>query len=77
MLSRIASEVFTVERHSELANTAKERLHRLGYDNVRVHCGDGTLGWQDEAPFDAIVVAAGSREFRPRCLSNSALADAW
>ncbi len=59
VLSRIAGAVFTVERHRELAETAAERLKRLGYDNVHVRCGDGTLGWSEEAPFDAIVVAAG------------------
>ncbi len=60
VLSRIAREVFTMERHRELADTAGERLKRLGYGNVQVRWGDGTRGWPEEAPFDAIVVAAGS-----------------
>lgn len=59
VLSRIASEVFTVERHGELAETARERLRRLGYLNVHVRHADGTHGWAEEAPFQAIVVAAG------------------
>jgi len=59
ILSRIAKEVFTIERHRELAETATERLKRLGYENVQVRWGDGTRGWPEEAPFDAIVVAAG------------------
>ncbi len=59
VLSRIAKQVFTIERHRELADTASERLKRLGYANVQVRCGDGTRGWPEEAPFDAIVVAAG------------------
>lgn len=59
VLSRIAGKVYTVERHRELAETAKDRLVRLGYNNVQVRCGDGTRGWPEEAPFDAIVVAAG------------------
>jgi protein-L-isoaspartate(D-aspartate) O-methyltransferase len=59
VLSRIAKDVFTVERHRELADTAQARLERLGYGNVHVLCADGTRGWPDEAPFDAIVVAAG------------------
>ena len=59
ILSRIAKEVFTIERHRELADTARERLKRLGYANVQVRWGDGTRGWPEEAPFDAIVVAAG------------------
>ena len=59
ILSRIAREVFTIERHRELAETASEKLKQLGYGNVQVRCGDGTRGWPEEAPFDGIVVAAG------------------
>lgn len=59
VLSRIAREVHTVERHEELAQLAARRLQDLGYDNVAVHHGDGTLGWAEAAPYDAIVVAAG------------------
>jgi len=59
VLSRIAQEVFTVERHGELAESARERLAQLGFRNVRVLHGDGTLGWPEHAPYDAIVVAAG------------------
>jgi protein-L-isoaspartate(D-aspartate) O-methyltransferase len=58
VLSRLAKEVFTVERRPELALSASERLARLGYANVHVHCGDGTLGLPEFAPFDAILVAA-------------------
>ncbi|MEX1026824.1 MAG: protein-L-isoaspartate(D-aspartate) O-methyltransferase [Candidatus Paceibacterota bacterium] len=59
VLSRIAKEVFTIERHQELAETARERLARLGYENVHVLHADGTRGWPEKAPFDGIVVAAG------------------
>jgi protein-L-isoaspartate(D-aspartate) O-methyltransferase len=59
VLSRIAEDVFTIERHRELAETSAERLKRLGYENVHVRWGDGTRGWPEEAPFDAIVLAAG------------------
>lgn len=58
VLSRLAREVHTVERLPELAETAKERLERLGYANVHVHEGDGTLGWPEEAPYQAICVTA-------------------
>jgi protein-L-isoaspartate(D-aspartate) O-methyltransferase len=58
ILSHLAKEVFTVERHPELALAASERLARLGYANVHVHCGDGTLGLPESGPFDAILVAA-------------------
>ncbi|MGZ3441167.1 MAG: erythromycin esterase family protein, partial [Polyangia bacterium] len=59
VLACIAREVHTIERHASLAETAAARLAHLGYHNVVVHCGDGTLGWPGAAPFDAIVVAAG------------------
>jgi protein-L-isoaspartate(D-aspartate) O-methyltransferase len=58
VLSQLAKEVITVERRPELALSASERLERLGYANVHVHCGDGTLGVPEFAPFDAILVAA-------------------
>lgn len=70
VLSRIASNVYTIERHRELAETATERLKRLGYDNVHVRCGDGTIGWPEEAPFDAIVVAASGPEIPPALLEQ-------
>ncbi|MDX1551301.1 MAG: protein-L-isoaspartate(D-aspartate) O-methyltransferase [Marinobacter sp.] len=60
VLSRIAKKVFTVERHRLLANLAQERLSKQGYNNVTVLCGDGTLGWPEHSPFDAIVVTAGA-----------------
>jgi len=58
VLSRLAKEVFTIERRPELALAASEKLAQLGYRNVHVHCGDGTLGLPEFAPFDAILVAA-------------------
>lgn len=59
VLSRIASNVYTVERIGQLAEKAATALANLGYSNVHVLHGDGTLGWPDHAPYDAIVVAAG------------------
>ena len=58
VLSHLARIVFTVESRSELAAAAAARLDRLGFSNVHVHCGDGTLGLPELAPFDAILVAA-------------------
>jgi protein-L-isoaspartate(D-aspartate) O-methyltransferase len=58
ILSRLAKEAFSVERRPELALSASARLERLGYANVHVHCGDGTLGLPEFAPFNAILVAA-------------------
>ena len=59
VLAEIVREVFTIERHAGLAHSAEVRLSEQGYSNVHVRCGDGTLGWPEEAPFDVIVVAAG------------------
>jgi len=59
VLSRIAEEVFAIERHEALADEARERVETLGYDNVRIIAGDGSGGLPQEAPFDAILVAAG------------------
>lgn len=58
ILSRVAGEVYTVERHRSLAEQARERFAELGYDNIHVRHADGTKGWAEEAPFDAIVAAA-------------------
>jgi protein-L-isoaspartate(D-aspartate) O-methyltransferase len=60
ILSSLAKEIITIEYRSELAAAASERLARLGYTNVHVHCGDGSLGLPEFAPFDAILVAAGA-----------------
>lgn len=59
VLSRIAAEVYTVERHHKLADYARQRLARLGYSNVWVREGDGTRGWPEHAPYNGIIVAAG------------------
>jgi protein-L-isoaspartate(D-aspartate) O-methyltransferase len=59
VLATIVSEVYTVERLGGLAETARRHLAALGYRNVRVLCGDGTLGWPEHAPYDAIIVTAG------------------
>ncbi len=59
VLSRIASKVFSIERHEELATEARSRLDRLGYDNAKIIFADGTKGLPEEAPFNAILVSAG------------------
>jgi len=58
VLSHLAREVFSIERRPELASSAAAKLAHLGYSNAHVHCGDGTLGLPELAPFDAILVAA-------------------
>ena len=62
ILSRIVAAVHTVERHAALARGARAVFERLGYDNIRVHEGDGSLGWPAEGPYDAIVVTAAAPE---------------
>lgn len=59
VMSRMAGEAFSIERHEALAGAAAERIDRLGYGNVSIIAGDGTNGLPGEAPFDAILVAAG------------------
>jgi protein-L-isoaspartate(D-aspartate) O-methyltransferase len=62
VLARLARQVYAIERLPALAASAGERLARLGIANVELRCGDGTAGWPDQAPFDAIAVGAGSPE---------------
>ena len=58
VLAEMGIEVYTVEIIPELARPAADRLQRLGYSDVKVQVGDGYFGWQEHAPFDAIVVTA-------------------
>ena len=67
VLSVIVAEVYTIERVDSLARSAHQRLHDLGYANVHVRHGDGSLGWPEQAPFDGIVVTAGGPDV-PRSL---------
>ena len=60
VLSRIVAEVHTVERLPVLADSARLHLERLGYANISIHVGDGSMGWPAYAPYDAIVVTAGA-----------------
>ena len=62
LLSELTGEVISIERHAVLANTARELLSRLGYHNVRVVVGDGTRGFAECAPYDAILVSAAASE---------------
>jgi protein-L-isoaspartate(D-aspartate) O-methyltransferase len=61
VLSRIVQAVYTVERHPSLARGAQAAFDRLGYDNIHVREGDGTLGWPEESPFESIAVTAGAQ----------------
>ncbi len=60
VLARIAGQVYAIERIPELAREAQHRIRQLGIYNATVKCFDGTLGWAANAPYDAILVAAGA-----------------
>jgi protein-L-isoaspartate(D-aspartate) O-methyltransferase len=62
VLAEITPEVFSIEIRPKLADSAKARLAELGYESVRVRCGDGYKGWPEEAPFHAIIVTAAPEE---------------
>jgi protein-L-isoaspartate(D-aspartate) O-methyltransferase len=74
VLSRVAAEVYTVERHEALAERARETLGSLGFTNVHVLHGDGTLGWPEHAPYDGISVTAGGPSV-PRALVEQLAGD--
>jgi protein-L-isoaspartate(D-aspartate) O-methyltransferase len=73
VLAVIAAEVYTIERIESLAASAGRRLHDLGYANVHVRHGDGSLGWPEHAPYDAIVVTAGGPDVPPSLLRQLAV----
>lgn len=72
VLSRIAAQVFAIERHASLAEKARQRIEQLGYDNCTIHVGDGCEGLPQHAPFDAIIVAARAKEVPPPLLAQLA-----
>jgi protein-L-isoaspartate(D-aspartate) O-methyltransferase len=65
LLSLLCAEVYSVERHAQLAALAESTLHRLGYRNMKIKVGDGSQGWPEYAPFDAILVSAATPEMPP------------
>jgi protein-L-isoaspartate(D-aspartate) O-methyltransferase len=65
LLAELASQVFAVERHASLTETARNTLERLGYRNARMITGDGSLGFPEAAPYDAIVVSAAAPRIPP------------
>ncbi len=65
VLAELVAEVYTVEIIPELGNPARERLARLGFDNVHVRVGDGYHGWEEQAPFDGIMVTAAASHVPP------------
>jgi len=60
ILAELAKEVYSVERFQALADDARKVLDSLGYKNIKIKVGDGTLGWEEHAPYDGIIVTAGA-----------------
>ncbi|MBM4295309.1 MAG: protein-L-isoaspartate(D-aspartate) O-methyltransferase [Deltaproteobacteria bacterium] len=69
ILAKLAAQVYSIERIASLEAKAQKVLEELGYANVHIKVGDGTLGWPEEAPFDAIMVTAGAPQV-PRPLTE-------
>jgi protein-L-isoaspartate(D-aspartate) O-methyltransferase len=72
LLGELARQIVAVERYFSLAESAQTRLQRLGYRNVVVVAGDGTLGWAPAAPYDAIIVSAAAPRVPPALLEQLA-----
>ncbi|QNN68508.1 protein-L-isoaspartate(D-aspartate) O-methyltransferase [Sphingomonas lutea] len=72
VIAQIARDVVAIERQPALAESGRERLSRLGYPNIEIVEGDGTLGWPQAAPFDAILAAASGRHVPPPLIAQLA-----
>lgn len=72
ILAEIAANVYTIERFPSLLQRAQEVLARLGYTNYEALVGDGTLGWEENAPFNGIMVTAGAPDVPPSLLEQLA-----
>ncbi len=70
ILAELVKDVYTIEIIKELANSAENRLNNLGYKNVRVKNADGYFGWEEEAPFDAIIITAAANHIPPPLLNQ-------
>jgi len=70
ILAELAQSVITIERLPELAETAKKVLDSLGYTNITVHIAGETLGWPEEAPYDAIIATAGAPSVPPELVAQ-------
>ena len=70
MLAEVAGHVYSVEVIPELATTARNRLDQLGYNNIELKVAQGREGWDDEAPFQAILVTAAASEVPPALIEQ-------
>jgi protein-L-isoaspartate(D-aspartate) O-methyltransferase len=73
ILAELADRILSIERIASLADRARKLLEFLGYYNVLIRVGDGTYGWREEAPFDAIIVTAGAPEIPQTYLEQLAV----
>ena len=73
ILAELADQVFSIERIAKLASKARKCLDALGYFNVAIRVGDGTYGWKEEAPFNAIIITAGGPSLPQNLLSQLAV----
>ncbi len=73
ILAELGAKVYTIERVSVLCEQARETLLRLNYQDIHTRAGNGTLGWEEEAPFDAILVTAGAPEIPKPLLDQLAI----
>ncbi|MEW6614483.1 MAG: protein-L-isoaspartate(D-aspartate) O-methyltransferase [Thermodesulfobacteriota bacterium] len=69
ILAELAKEVYSIEIHKSLSEKARQVLTYLGYNNIEFRIGDGSRGWEEESPFDGIIVTAGSPDI-PGTLQN-------
>lgn len=72
LLSLLTRHVYSLEAHPQLLNSARQRLEDLGVQNASLRAGDGTLGWEETAPFDAVLVSAAAPEVPPPLLKQLA-----
>lgn len=72
LLCELAGAVYAMERLPELLQSSRERIHQLGYQNVRFRCGDGWQGWLEHFPYNAILVSAAAPSIPPAFLDQMA-----
>ncbi len=73
VLAELAEHVYSLERIDLFIEKTKTLMRDLGYENVCIRCADGTVGWEEEAPFDAILVAAGAPEIPHALIAQLAI----
>ena len=73
VIAQLVDEVIAIERHLQLARLASARIERLGYDNLSIYHGDGSFGFEDKAPFDAIIVSAAGSQIPDPLLAQLAI----